>query len=87
MGGLAQQVVPPARGVVALASTMFSNLLPVLAATSAAGDINGKDAASDADFPGEQPADKELADWLDAMVGPYDFGPAGSFKVFKKIAT
>ena len=70
MGGLAQQVVPPGRCVVALASTMFSNLLPVLAATSAAGEVNGKDGASDADFPGEQPADKELADWLDA-VGPH----------------
>ena len=48
-----------------------ANLLSVFAATAAAGDT--KDGANGAgattEFPGEQPSDKELADWLDA-VGP-----------------
>ena len=53
--------------------SMFpANLLSVFAATSAAGDT--KDGANGAgattEFPGEQPSDKELADWLDMSWGP-----------------
>ena len=58
-------VVPP--------TTMFPlDLLSVFAATSAAGNPsnsnNGAD-GSDLEFPGEQPTDKQLSDWLDA-IGP-----------------
>ena len=48
------------------------DMLSVFAATSAAGNpasgINGAD-GDDSEFPGEQPTDKEMSDWLDA-VGP-----------------
>ena len=68
---LGQQLVPPGRyrGL----SAMFPlDLLSVFAATSAAGPAattgnNGADGVTD--FPGEQPTDKELSDWLD-LVGP-----------------
>ena len=53
--------------------TMFPiDFLSVFAATSAAGNTSSKDGADGTDeleFPGEQPTDKELSDWLDA-VGP-----------------
>ena len=50
---------------------MFPNLLSVFAATSAAGDTKNSTigAGGMTEFPGEQPTDKELSDWLDA-VGP-----------------
>ena len=48
------------------------DLLSVFAATSAAGNPAGSNGGADGselEFPGEQPTDKELSDWLDA-VGP-----------------
>ena len=48
------------------------DLLSVFAATSAAGNpsnSNNNADGSDLEFPGEQPTDKQLSDWLDA-IGP-----------------
>ena len=42
-----------------------TNALPLLAATSAAKTEDGGPKHGVPEFPGEQPSDKQLADWLD----------------------
>ena len=41
---------------------------PMLAATPAPTDNRDGGADKESDFPGEQPSDKELSDWLDAVL-------------------
>ena len=41
---------------------------PMLAATPAPMDHRIDGADKDSDFPGEQPSDKELSDWLEAVL-------------------
>ena len=50
---------------------MFANLLPVFAAMDGVGSPDGKTSSNGiAEYPDEEPTDKELSDWLDEVSPP-----------------